>query len=193
MAVLDYLNVITSQHREKPKYISMVSAYLEKVQDVINCADSFDTKFSLQLAEGSQQDILGRILNVSRILQFYSAEGTGVLSDEDYKLVLISKTLQNNWDGSLQDLYDIWDQLFPDTPIKVVDYQNMVADIYLMGDITTLQLELLNNKVLILKTLGVTINYYNADRPIFAYDTTDPFVTGDSYAGYDTGYYLDTL
>ncbi len=29
----DYLNIITSEHRQQPKYIAMLTAYLRKLQD----------------------------------------------------------------------------------------------------------------------------------------------------------------
>lgn len=193
MAVTDYLNVITSEHREKPNFISMMTAYLTKVQDIVDCANTFDEKFSLEFAQGTQQDIIGRLLNVSRILQYGSSYSDGVLDDVDFYLVLRSKIIQNKWDGSLQDLYAIWNQIFPDTPIMVVDYQDMTTDIYVMAEVTDLQLELLNNNLIIPKTLCVTTRYFIVDKPLFAYDSNDPFVIGDTYAGYDIGFYAQEI
>lgn len=193
MAVVDYLNVVTSQHRDKPKFVSVVSAYLDKVQEVVDCLESFDEEFNLQKASGAQQDVLGKILNVSRTLQFGSSYSDGILNDEDFYLVLQGQVAKNNWDGTLQGLYNLWESFFPETPIMIIDYQDMTADIYLMQRLSDLQMELLENELLIPKTLGVTINYFEVDKPIFAYETTDPYVIGDIYAGYNFGYYIGEI
>lgn len=193
MAVVDYLNVITSQHRDKPNFVSVVSAYLDKVQEVVDCSESFDEEFNLQKASGAQQDVLGKILNVSRTLQFGSSYGDGILNDEDFYLVLQGQVAKNNWDGTLQDLYNLWESLFPETPIMIIDYQDMTADIYLMQRLSDLQMELLENDLLIPKTLGVTIKYFEVDKPIFAYDIADPYIVGDIYAGYNFGYYVGEI
>lgn len=194
MAVTDYLKAITSEHSTKPNYMAFVELFLDKIQDIENCLSTFETAFNLQLAQGAQQDVLGNILNVSRILQFETTEGSGVLDDASYSLILNGKILKNDMDGSIQTLYDIWNSMYPVNPLLVKDYQDMSADMMVMTSLTPQQLELLVNGLLIPKTAAVNVNYINVSDPIFAYDM-EPFVQeGVTYfAGYDVGYWAEVL
>lgn len=66
----NYLNLITSQHKTKSKFMAMVKAILIKSDDIFNLAVHFDDEFDLDLATGNQEDLLGIIAGISRILDF---------------------------------------------------------------------------------------------------------------------------
>ena len=52
----EYLDVITSEHREQPKYMAMLSVYLEKLQHVVNILNAWNEHFHLEDAVGNQLD-----------------------------------------------------------------------------------------------------------------------------------------
>lgn len=193
MAIHDYLQIITSQHRDKQKFISFLTIFLEKIQDIEYCLSSFIDEFSLETARGKQQDILGEILNLNRRL-FVPIDGsTGELDDATYYELLAGKVVRNSWDGSLYNLLDLWYTLFPISEITITDNQNMVVDVTLYFSVTNFQLQLLQNGLLLPKPVGVKINYTSIPDVLFAYDK-DPGQEGlVYYSGYDTGEWENIL
>ncbi|HIX84350.1 MAG TPA: DUF2612 domain-containing protein, partial [Candidatus Megamonas gallistercoris] len=76
MALLDsYLNLITSQHKIRNKYMATVKALLSHSDDIFNCAVYFDDEFDLDLSTGNQENILGSIAGVDRTLDFQPDKG----------------------------------------------------------------------------------------------------------------------
>lgn len=193
MAIHDYLQIITSQHRDKEKFISFLSLFLEKIQDIELCLNSFIDEFSIETARGKQQNILGEILNLNRRL-FVAIDGSsGELDDTTYYELLMGKIVRNSWDGSLYNLLSLWRKLFPESEITIKDNQNMIVDITLYFQVSEFQLQLLQNGFLIPKSAGVKINYIGIPDVLFAYDK-DP-VQEDLfyYSGYDTGEWENIL
>ena len=153
----DYLNIITSEHRQQPKYIAMLTAYLRKLQDAQLVIEAFDLHFDLNEAIGAQLDRLGDIVGRSRILQFQPENQSAKLNDENYRLIIKAKILQNQWDGTIEDMASLFRQVFPDMQLKIIDNQNMSMEIQVTGLRDDLQLQMLNNGYVIPKPEGVRI------------------------------------
>ena len=153
----DYLNIITSEHRQQPKYIAMLTAYLRKLQDAQLVIEAFDLHFNLNEAIGAQLDRLGDIVGRSRILQFQPENQSAKLNDENYRLIIKAKILQNQWDGTIEDMASLFRQVFPDMQLKIIDNQNMSMEIQVTGLRDDLQLQMLNNGYVIPKPEGVRI------------------------------------
>lgn len=47
MAIESYLDLITSEHRDKPNFIALTSAYLQKMDDIGICASTVKDAFSV--------------------------------------------------------------------------------------------------------------------------------------------------
>lgn len=66
----DYLNLIPPPNRIQPKFMTWLSACLKPVVDTQNFVDEIIRAFDVETAQGKQLDIIGEILNRSRILNF---------------------------------------------------------------------------------------------------------------------------
>lgn len=186
MDINRYLNLITSEHREQPNFITWLSAPLQIADDTVTMLKEFDSKFDLDLAVGSQLDILGSIVGVERVVNFQPTGGISpILDDESYKLVIKAKIAQNQWDGTLPGLTSIWSSIFPTVAIIVKDNLNMTADVALIGIGSTFERELTENGYIIPRPEGVKYNYYFTDNIIFGFDIDNSY-----YSGFDVGYWL---
>lgn len=184
-----YLNLVTSQHQNKPKFTAWLSASLGMINDATALAENFDLYFEIDLATGAQLDILGQKLGVSRVINFqptpfyslgilgvpYLVYPSPVLNDDAYRLILRSKILQNMWDGTMPSLYDMWNTLFTDAYLIVKDNQDMTMNAYVIGLSSQLHRDLITNGYLIPKPQGVQIDYSYASTPLFSFgvESTD--------------------
>lgn len=183
--ILIYLNAITSQHREKDKYIQLVSATLQPLIDLNHCLSDFNYNFGLDSAVGKQLDFLGDLIGVSRITEFPLEDGSNKLSDEDYRVLIKSKAAQNFWDGTIQGLFDVWGIIFPDIPLNLTDNQDMTCLVTVNSENFNInQISLLFNNLLIPKPAGVEYSYLFADRTVFAFDMDTTM-----FKGWDEGYW----
>lgn len=163
MALKDaYLNLVTSQHRNKPKFMATVEKLLDPLDGILSAATFFDDAFDLDDAQGCQQDLLGEVIGQSRALEFrYEKDISSILDDEAYRVIQKAKIIRNLWDGELGDLYEKWLTLFG-APIRVQDNQDMTMSVLL--DITEnneLQklMKLTAHGLIVPKPMGVKINY----------------------------------
>ena len=146
----EYLKLVTSQHYDKPKFIAWLTANLEILDDADDIIKSIDTAFDIDSAVGNQLDVLGQLLGVSRYLTFQPSVDSPTLDDDTYRFVLKARIVQNQWDGTLPGLYQIWNLLFPLAPISVKDNQDMTCDItFVSQNFSALQRELLSNGYII--------------------------------------------
>ena len=96
MATLDkYLNLITSEHRVRPKYVAYVTALLKIAGDVEDLLLTMSTYFELDTAAGAQLDILADRVGVIR----------GEYSDDQLRTLIRAAILRNTWDGSSSQAY----------------------------------------------------------------------------------------
>jgi hypothetical protein len=162
MPIKKYLNNITSEHRDKPKFISWLSTHLDIIDGAYLVAKSLDINFDLDYAIGKQLDILGQIIGRKRVLPFQPMNGFDpVLPDEYYRLVLKTKIAMNNWDGTVPQMYEIWDNIFGndgDLDLQLHDNQDMSFDAYITGYVDLIQQELIQHGYIIPKPEGVRIN-----------------------------------
>lgn len=139
--IQDYVNLITPEHRFKPKYIAWVSASLSMVDDLQKLFSGMNAGFDIDSAVGKQLDIVGQLLNVPRNLPYqpqvsadsipvfaWGDEGTGyggwgegswllygvspVLNDNYYRLILKASIIRNRWDGTANTLLLLLNEVF---------------------------------------------------------------------------------
>ena len=83
-----YLNIITSEHRMKVKYVSFVSSILNPLFDTAECISNNEYFFDLEFAIGDQLDIIGEIIGIERRVDFVLDDGAQVLNDDDYRFLI---------------------------------------------------------------------------------------------------------
>lgn len=179
MATLEkYLNLITSEHRVRPKYIAYVSALLKIAGDVEDLLASMSQYFILDSAQGAQLDILANRVGVIR----------GEYTDEQLRTLIKAAILRNTWNGSSSQAYDTWKLVFPGITMQIIKNTEMEKTVLIIGTPTAEQKELMMSGLVIPVAAGVklTINFLDPTHPLFAFDT-DGSVT--YLGGWDVGYW----
>lgn len=193
-----YLNLVTSQHQGKPKFMAWLSNPLCILDDAVTLVNSFYSYFDIDLAIGVQLDVLGEILGVSRTVTFqpagyyslgvigvpYSTHPSPVLADDTYRLVLRAKILQNQWDGTISQIYSLWNTIFPGSLLVIQDNQDMTLNALVIGLSTQLQKDLITNGYIVPRPEGVLMTFSYSNDPYFAYDMDTP-----DFKGYSEGYW----
>lgn len=151
-----YIDLITSQHKTKPKFTAWLSSVLNVVGDGMDMTAGMPNKFDIDIAEGVQLDTLGVAIGRGRTLNFQpSGGGSPVLDDTNYRIALKAKIAQNQWDGTIPQIYDIWYSLFTDVSLVIVDNQNMTMSALVEGQLDPVATELVASGYIIPKPAGV--------------------------------------
>jgi Protein of unknown function (DUF2612) len=152
---------------------------LQLCQDVLNCANSFDSSLDLSQAVGVQLDELGVILGQSRTVSFQPSDSVSpVLTDSVYRLLLQATVLRNHWNGLLVSLRGIWNQLFPSGILLWTDNQNMTVNFYVAAPLSSIQQDLIANDLIIPRPQGVLYTFSFAALPLVGYDEATADIAG---------------
>lgn len=160
MAIDKYLDNITSQHRDKKKFIAWLSSSLTILDHAYIMTKNMDNDFDLDNAIGVQLDMLGQLIGRKRILTFQPLNGFDpIMTDETYRLVLKAKVAINNWDGKTETAYEIWNNIFQDIGLRIQDNQDMSMTAYVTGYVNQIRQDLIQHGYIVPKPEGVRINY----------------------------------
>lgn len=182
-----YLNLITQEHRDKPKFAETITASVEVYAYLQTLAESMIIDFDIDEAVGVQLDAVGLWIGQSRrvtipITGVYFTwddtvqtgwdsgiwKGVGdpddeveILSDELYRKLLKSKILSNNWLGDVEGAYDIIAEVITTaTPILIIDNQNETFTVQIpSGELPPLEQALLTEGYILIKPAGIGIIY----------------------------------
>jgi hypothetical protein len=209
-----YTYLITSQHRGKPKFESLVNLDTAAFSEISEMLTTVPGKYDLDTAVGVQLDTVGEWVGLSRYIStelpnvyfsfddaslgldaglwkgpFDPTTGISRLDDESYRLALRAKIGANHWDGSVETLQSILDQVFTgyDTSVFTGDHQDMSMSFYMVGATPPpIIVALLTGGYLAVKPFGVSIlGYFKPSvdgAPLFALDAS-----GEYAAGLDSG------
>ena len=182
-----YVNMITSEHRDKPKFQALVRLLLTPIVNLQILNHEMMTMLNLDTSHGDQLDKIGAILGLPRQVNFQPTDGSSsILNDDYYRLILKAKVAKNQWDGTKKGLYDLWKVLFPENPILIVDRQNMTATVAVVGLVDQLSRDLIVHGYIVPKPVGVLYEYGFTTDPIYSQD-----LDTDWLKGFDEGYWLD--
>lgn len=175
-----YLNLVTSQYRNSPKFLELMEALLQKLEDLSALSDGIDSAFDIDQAAGVQLDILGKIVGRERTVDFIpSYDFSPTLNDDDYRLLLKAKIGINQWDGLQSSLGPLWARLFPAGKIGSYDNQDMTMDIYASGpDLPSMAVDLIRHGYIVPRPQAVLVNYYIGDLPFLGFDYDNDFISG---------------
>ncbi len=159
MSITPYLDLITSQHRDKDKFIRWATVLLEKIDAAATAANSIPSAFDIENAVGVQLDTQGELIGRTRYLPFQLPDGTSpVLNDEDYRTALKAKIAQNQWDGTIPRIYELWDDLFPGAKLRITDNQDMSMKATIRGELGLQSVHLVTVGYIIPKPTGVRLD-----------------------------------
>lgn len=217
MTEKDYLDLITSTWKNKPKFISTVKMEIAvplRVQDLLS---QLPALFDVDFAVGDQLDKVGEWVGISRNVAipttniFFSWDADyslgwdfgnwqptlapttiTALPDDAYRTLIRAKIASNRWDGTTDGAYAIFEAVFPQFTILIQDHQDMSYDLAVVGGIVdTLTLALLRGGYIPLKPEGVHVNVYfvsTGTSPSFSWDVESTLLQG-----WDEGSWLREL
>lgn len=181
-SVDDYLDLVTSEYRQQPKFISMLTILAQWAVDRrILLAGLRTVSFDLDTAFGAQLDVVGQWVGLSRTLSVpvsgvyfaFNTPGLGfnqgvwfnssdpsdgviTMDDATYRLMLRAKIAANTWDGSLGDANTKLASIFQGGSVQITDNFDMTQTITIDGTApSALFEELVNQGYIQLKPAGV--------------------------------------
>lgn len=179
-----YLNLVTSEYRNSPKFLAFLTMLLRKLNDVTECLVSMDMAFDVDNAVGPQLDMVGSIVGANRTVGFQPSDSVSpTLNDATYRIYIKAVAAANSWDGTIDGLQAIWKTLFPLGTITIGDNQDMTVSIFITGTFTSIMKDLIEHGYIVPRPEGVLYNYIFSQLPAFGLDLDDAFV-----AGLDLGY-----
>lgn len=210
MEIQDYLNLITSAWQQSPNFNAMISLDVSLPVQVQALLMSMNPIFDLSTPPvGNQLDIIGQWVGVSRNIPvpinssgiYFSWDDVPldgwdygswapedaptqitVLPDSAYLNLILGKIAANNWDGTTNGAYAIWDRVFPQFQILIQDYQNMSYAMAIVGGVVdSLTLALITNGLIPLRPEGIKITAYFVPvdtNPAFGWDVENATVQG---------------
>lgn len=186
MAIDKYIDLITSQHKAKPKFKAWLSSALSITDGGIALTKKMPDLFNIDSAVGKQLDTLGEIVGRSRTVDFQPTDGSSpVLDDTHFRLILKSKIATNHWDGTITQIRELWDDIFETLMLVMLDNQDMSISLGVVGLTSQLEKDLIAHGYILPKPAGVRANYSFYSDAIFGYD-----LDNDAIKGYDEGYWF---
>ena len=178
-----YLNLIPSEHRLSPNFINWLTFGIQKLQDDNSSALDIINAFDLDTATGTQLDIIGTLVGISRQLDFQPrSDISSVLDDVYYRLLLRARIVWNQWKGTIKELYEAWQVIFPAGNLLIMDNQDMSMNMVVSGNFSVMERELINNGLIVPKSEGVRINYIiieeNSNLSVFSYGYDNEILGG---------------
>jgi hypothetical protein len=210
----DYLNLITTEHRDKPVFIETLSAIGQPLIDMMALIESMPEAFDIDSAVGVQLDALGVWIGRSRFIAvpitdvyfewdlanvgweagtwqgpYDPTTGLNSLPDDAYRTLLKAKIAANRWDGTIPGAYEVFGQVFG-SPVIIQDNQDMSMVIAAPNNtLDAVSIALLTGGYIPLKPAGVRVAYYaTSDSSIFSWD-----VSGTDLQGWDAGSWATEL
>jgi hypothetical protein len=161
----EYLKLITSEHADKPRFVSTVSVSADASTLIKNLLDGMRSgTFDLDDAVGVQLDTVGEWVGISRNIDTpitnvyfsFDIEGLGFdqgawkgpfdptdgitrLDDDTYRLLLRARIGANQWDGTMESSKEILDLIFDinatGTYAFIRDNQDMTMTVGIAGTV----------------------------------------------------------
>jgi hypothetical protein len=217
MILTDYASLVTSEHNKQPKFMAMTAndtAPYTKMQEIIQ---AIYTNYDLDFAIGSQLDIIGEWVGISRNIEqqidvWFSWNTTVALGwdsgswadtigtsnvvvslpDEPYRFLIRAKIVANHYDGTLDGMYSILSTLFVGSASVVVEYSDISITIGIIyTTIGSIERAMIREGYIPIIPMGVSVREYITtvtDGTFFSWDTNTSTMTG-----WDTGQWYITF
>ena len=214
-SVTPYINLLTSEHNQKPNFVASVTASVQPFADALAVLSTFPALFDIDTAVGSQLDVVGEWIGASRELAipltgvYFSFDTAGLgfdqgawlgpynnssyllsLPDDTYRILLYAKIANNQWGGTVPSAYAALAPAFPGNQVIIQDNGDMTMLLGVTGAaLNAVTTALLQNGYLDIKPVGVRITNYvtqNVSAPFFGLDAETSGVSGFDVGGWAT-------
>ena len=168
MDVSNYLDLVPTENYNKPKFMSFLEAVLDPVmslQDVVSMPEAFN----VDIAAGSQLDVLGECVGVQRELDHVPANGDVSMTDDEYRAVMKMRLAQSIWDGSNEDAAETYKNVLGDlAQVTYVEAGNCNVEVDIIGSSSARVSEIMNefSAWLIPAGVGLLTAIIGSDIPI---------------------------
>lgn len=178
---------IYAQYRNKPRAVQWYNITYKLASQLGSAADAVKVMYNIDLAQGNQLDVLGRIVVMPRdflgtvalnpgmfaeiqndpgifgdenaMFSALSIDQDSQMSDDLYRLAIKSKIIKNNSYSTIEDILFGMNFLLPNADvIRITDGEDMSFSIEFYGNITELERWALLNASLVPKPQGVRFN-----------------------------------
>lgn len=183
-----YLQLVTSKHYGKPKFMATLALTLQPLADIIYLLNSLSAKFDLDVAAGTQLDAIGAWVGVSREISqpltgvYFTLDSATLgldqgsllgpfdptnalvsLPDDAYRTLIRARIAANSWDGTVPGAYAAWNTLFAGTGFGIL-IQNL-GGMHMLYALTgpapdAVTQALFSGGYLNIKPTGVQIDFY---------------------------------
>lgn len=213
-----YTSLITSEHKDKPKFMGVVEIRTKFFAHIQNVLSSMIEKFDVDTAVGDQLDKIGEWVGASRFIrspltgvyfewsgsssvgwssgiwqgEFSPTSGLTSLPDDMYRVLIKAKIAANRWDGTIPNAYEIWETVFANNLVVIQDNQDMSIVVAIIGEVLDAVTQaLLTGGYIPLKPEGVKVQYYAVPvdtNPLFVWGSE-----GSGVAGWSEGSWAQTI
>ena len=198
-----YVELLPNLSQEQPKFTAVLSTLVGPFVTQQALVASIPFYYDVDTATGAQLDVVGEWVGIGRNLPvpitgvyfawddvdpavgwdagiwqgpFDPDAGPTRLNDDDYRRIVKTKILINNWDGSYGALLDIWNELLPPGRLGIViDNQDMTMSMGYEGEVIDgIQLAVLLLGLAFIKPAAVRISDVfssTAGEPVFSWDS----------------------
>ncbi len=206
---------IYGQYRTKPKAVAWYEITRTIGGDLCAAFEAIQNSYDVYTATGAQLDVIARIVVIDRTVlesitfdecefnddgdnefgdsddcQFgpVSVLADGELSDEYYRILILSKIVKNNSDATIEGIIESILTMIPNANfVTVNDGEDMTFSIEINGALTPIQTELILNKDIIPKPQGVRFNGFTNTLGVIEFNSEGLYNFGDDeseFAGF---------
>lgn len=159
MIIEDYKDLVPMDNSQKEKFMSFLTMILTPLINLGASVETMDMAFDLYNAAGNQLDVIGELVGVKRLLPYSLASPlvidngdgtttriyTNELEDEEYRLMIMLKIAKNEWNGTNQQLCDIYQMIFGQNyTFSYFDNQDSSVTFVVTGDISQRMVEMIS-------------------------------------------------
>ncbi|MFT9498012.1 DUF2612 domain-containing protein [Anaerosolibacter sp.] len=177
---------LLSQFKKAVVLNAILQAFGRQMDEIKVALSDLSSKRGLSGSVGKQLDGLGEIVQITRKPRGFFQE---LSNDEDYRILVGAKAIKNTWLGDLPGAIELWDSVFPDRKLALMDNYDMTMTALLTGtEPVGIQKDLILSGFIIPKPTAVNMNYKFSEGKAFGFG-----VDNDTIGGFDSGYWARDL
>lgn len=201
-----WLALVPPENNQKPNFMAMLQLVLQPFADMVAVSAALPGLFDLDDAVGSQLDIVGEWIGISRNVNvpltgvyfswdtagrgwdegawqgpFDPDDGLVTLADPEYRFLLQAKIALNQWDGTIPGAQAIFSDLYPNRTVLILDGENNhMAFIMTSAPVSAVKAALFTGGYINPVPAGVQVDgYFIAPTlPIFGFDAENANISG---------------
>ena len=181
MILADYTALVTHQHAKATRFMDTLAVFGNQAVQFMDDLDAYIENIDIDTGTGNGLDIIGEYVDRDRAL----IPGSPI-DDELYRLVLRAKIISNTWDGSLPQLYTMWETVFPTLKLAIQEWGLLQIAVALLVEAPTQdEKNILRDGQILPKPSGVRMVFIMvlpSDGEMFAWDLDNEY-----FSGWETG------